>query len=250
MEAVYSTRTYQNARPMRRVIGGTQTTIMPNQVLLGVCADERPMLMDFTESHTGALLVSADDGYAFPLLKSMTTSILTTMQPGTVEFTCLTRSPQQWQKVVDLAKRHNCLRHVSDIYEDDVTARILALAQLAEWRLHGRAQGALQWVVIDQLDDLFRLDNLALENLAWLLKVGGRVGIRVAASLPAELGLILEEWVCTFQTRIFGTIRNRQLGQQLIGAVSIDTSTLEAGRSYTVRSNGRWTTFRILPQDA
>ena len=58
MEAVYSTRTYQNARPMRRVIGGTQTTIMPNQVLLGVCADERPMLMNFTESHTGALLVS------------------------------------------------------------------------------------------------------------------------------------------------------------------------------------------------
>jgi hypothetical protein len=221
-------------------------SIPPTAALLGICADGKPLLFDLMDSRTGALLVCGDPHSGkTAFLQSATASLLAKDPSGDIQYTFITGRPEEWLLTAHVARMQDSLRGAYAAWEGDAQSAILALAQLTEWRLHGRARGPVQWLVVDALDHLFQMPAFVLESFAWLLKMGSEVGVRVAVSLPTRSARILDEWVNAFPTRVFSHISDKHLGQRLTGAVSIQTGQLHSGSQFAVCLQHHWTTFHL-----
>lgn len=175
-----------------------QLALPQNSLVLGVCEDGLPLVLELSDPSTGALLFVGDDVDSLRThLQAVLTSVCTLSDPKQVQVDIITPQP----KAFAAQKR---LPHVQKIHlpdQDEMFDLLGCLFELIEQRqrkdnsLTGKImkefmpkqKGPVRILMIDQLDLL--VDQLAPESLAylrWLLRRGPAANVWVLASLNAR----------------------------------------------------------------
>lgn len=248
--SLFPTKTSTLARPapLRRVVPpqapllddllGRLDPLPERALLLGLCEDGFPLLLDLADPASGSLLVASDVQLGNA---SLLGSILASA--------CRLNRPDQLQTHVISPHRGDFTHlyaqpHFGEFFHPQ-SARSAHFIQylwgLVERRRFGYDHGAIQLVVIDALDLL--LDGLSpahREDLLWLVRTGPSQGVWLLAALgTAYYRPAMHPLIEAFPTRILGRTRSPRLTTYLSGDPSLDASRLHPGAQFFVRTGGQ-----------
>jgi hypothetical protein len=185
-------------------------------VVLGVCDDSLPFLIDLANPAPGALLVIGDSGAGKTrLLRSLLWSETRLNSAEQAHFSVIATDPGEW---MSLAETDHC-QEIFGIAGDPCGDLIQELAALAEIRQHGRYEGAAIILAIDNLADLLpTLNEESYRRLYWLARHGPRSRIWTLASLPGgQAEAVDARFLTAFRTRLVGSLADTTVAASLTG---------------------------------
>jgi len=229
-------------------VGGLLTSIgqCPTPaVLLGVCADGLPFLMELVEPEIGAVLVSCDKGMGKThQLQVMADSALGMNPPSQFQLGILTFKPAEWHAWEASNPRRKYLQGIYAWYDPWAEGFIQSLVELAEARQEGRRNGADVLVMLDDLNFIEELSFEAQVNLHWLLEYGSQSKIWLIGALNAHQAIKYHYWVEPFRTRIIGRVTQDQNAKILAMRDFQGGDRLQPGEFRIWTGNG-WRTYRL-----
>ncbi len=175
-------------------------------VLLGVCDDGLPLLLDLFDPSPGSVLIVSDDAEANRAhLQAVLDSALILNTSKQVEINLMAPKPQ--------AFRGTEAPHYKDLllaYEAKVFDLLGDTFELAEKRLKTKDKTPVRLMVIDQLDVLAaQLDDQSLSFLRWLLRRGPASHVWTIATLSTDKAAALNMGtIRAFSLRLVGRIQN------------------------------------------
>jgi len=223
--------------------------LSPHSVILGLCEDGLPFLLDLTNPAPGAILIAGDSGSGKTrLLRSILASGVYLNQPEHFSYNLAT------PKVDGLPPFGHpvYIQQALDFDEEGMSDMIHRLADLAEQRQRNKPQAP---AIILAIDDLYtclqRLDESAFSRLYWLIKHGQRSYIWTIATLTARHAhYIHPRLFAAFRTRLIGSIRRRNLAEFISNDKFKATQGLEPGAQFCVPYGESWSPFWICDPDS
>jgi len=228
----------------------TQTgELSSHSVILGLCEDGLPFLLDLTNPAPGAILIAGDSGSGKTrLLRSILASGVYLNQPEHFSYNLAT------PKVDGLPPFGHpvYIQQALDFDEEGMSDMIHRLADLAEQRQRNKPG---QPAIILAIDDLYTclqyLDESAFSRLYWLIKHGQRSYIWTIATLTAcHVDYIHPRLLAAFRTRLIGSIRRRKLAEFISNDKFKATQGLESGAQFCVPYGESWSPFWICDPDS
>jgi hypothetical protein len=219
----------------------------PHSLLLGVCDDGLPFLLDLTNPAPGALLICGDPGVGKTvLMDSILASGLRLNTPSQLNLSVIAAEIEPF---MHLAKAEHC-QEIFSVGEEVTGDLIGELADLAEERRRTRPTDPAILLVIDDLAGcLDHLDQQAFSRLYWLIRHGPRSRIWTVASLSMERARTIEpQFLSAFRTRLFGRTADRKLVAQLSDDDKLRTARLENGQ-FNIPYGGEWLRLWACPVD-
>jgi hypothetical protein len=215
---------------------------LPREALfLGVASDGLPVLLNLHDPVPGPLLVTGEAGSGkTAFLQSIVRSLIQTHQPNDLQFGVVTSQPDEWDEIESTHHR------VGIFSTNDTGAQDLILS-MATWAHEHKNTRQSILLLVDDLEAIAKLDFDSLQDFRWLLARGPSRRVWPIITMDAErYGQVLS-WVPLFRTRIFGRIKNEQVGSALGGEKVSALSELEAPNQFSLRENGSWVRF-IRPE--
>ncbi|MEW5868103.1 MAG: FtsK/SpoIIIE domain-containing protein [Chloroflexota bacterium] len=216
----------------------------PCSVVLGVCEDGLPFLLDLTNPAPGALLLAGDQASGKTrLLRSVLASAVYLNDPDQVAFYLVAQRPDEF---IDLAGADHC-QQFSAVQDKGLDELVAELASLAEERRRGQQDGPAILLVIDDLTSCLEvIDEQAYNRLYWLIRHGPRSRVWTLASLCMQKANNIDpRFLSAFRTRLFGHIADRRQSGALAGDKRLDTRRLESGYEFCVPYGDEWVHFWI-----
>lgn len=217
-------------------------------LLLGVCTDGLPFVLDLTNPAPGSILIAGDrHPHSLKLLDSMLISAGMLNRANRVSFDLLHEDGEISLEACALA---NC-NQVLDVSDSSAAERICTLATLAEQRKRTSPRGPALILAIEDLAALTsQLNDEDFARLYWLVKHGPRARVWVIANLYAEdAELIDERLLGAFRTRLIGATSDPLRSAYLAGDDQVDASGLEPGRQYGVPFGEDWLNIWVCEPD-
>ena len=215
-----------------------------NSLILGVCDDGLPLVLEFSDPSPGALLFFGDDvGGLRNHLQAVLASISLLSDPKQVQVDVISPQPETFAT-------QKLLPHVQKIHlpdQGEMFDLLACLFELIEQRqrkdnsLAGKLlsglmpshKGPVRILMIDQVDRL--VEQLAPESLAylrWLLRRGPAANVWVFASLNTQNTQNLDgKTLKSFGLRVAGRVRNSHQTTRLTDIPLEKLSSLEAGEA-------------------
>ena len=209
-----------------------------HSLVLGVCDDGLPFLLDLTNPAPGALLICGDTRAGKTgLVLSILDSVVRLNTPAQLELSVIANDIDAF---MPLAKAEHCQEIFSS--QEDVTGELIGeLADIAEQRRRQRPEDPAILLVIDDLAEcLEHLDQQAFGRLYWLIRHGPRSRVWTIATLPMERAREIEpRFLSAFRTRLFGKTIDRKLAAVLSEDDDLQARGLEKGQFY-IPYGGEW----------
>jgi hypothetical protein len=218
--------------------------LAPYSMILGLCEDGLPCLLELTNPAPGALLLSGDTHSGKTrLLRAILASAIRLNTPDQVAFYLVAHQPKEYR---DLAESDHC-RQVNAADEKVIPQLIEELAALTEQRRRGKLDGPAIILAIDDLAVcLESLDNKAFTRLYWLIRHGPRSQVWTLATLGSGQSKKIDpRFLTAFRTRLMGHVSDRRLANVLSGDNRLDARELQSGYQFCVPFGDEWLRFWI-----
>lgn len=209
-----------------------------NSLVLGICDDGLPFLLDLTNPAPGALLVCGDARTGkTKLVNSILDSASRLNTPAQLELSIIAVNIDEYMHL-------SHLEHCQEIFNADeaVTGELIGeLADIAEQRRRQHPKDPAILLVIDDLAEcLEHLDQEAFSELYWLIRHGPRSRVWTIATLPTERARQIEpRFLSAFRTRLCGRMTDARLAATLSGDANLQTRRLKRGQFY-IPYGGEW----------
>jgi hypothetical protein len=223
--------------------------ILPAYALvLGLCADQLPLVLDLTEPTSGAFLIASDSGFAnTTLLHSILTSAFLLNTEAEVNIHLI--SPQ----ADSLRRFHNQPNFKISFQPERRECEIVLeeMTSLIESRQQNRFPQPIHVLFIDSLDILWNaLSPQGRVWLDWITTYGPQHGLWVFASLETDyLHPELYSLVDIFPSRVLGSIRQPGKASYLSGLNATDLTKLTPHLEYVAFSDGQSFNIQLLPAE-
>jgi len=219
---------------------------VPNRsILLGVCKDGLPFLMDLSDPTVGSILISGDSGCGKTHhLQVMIDSALRTNTSSELQILILTHNPHDWGYLQESKKYKKYLQGIHAWYDDSVEKTIQTVTELAEGRRDGKSKGPKVMFFLDDINFIEDLSYEAQANLRWLLAYGAQSGVWLIATVKSNYVNYLSYWIEPFRTRIIGRIFSLNNAQILALRSDSQVPFMEHSE-FRVWSGTDWMTYRL-----
>lgn len=211
----------------------------PGSVMLGICEDNLPFVLDLANPAPGAMLLAGDSSSGKTrFIRSLLKSAVILNQPEEVCFSLILNDPQEY---LDISQQDHCQHCLAS--DDEASGGIIQeLADLAEHRRHGASGGPAYILIIDDLEAcLHHLDEQDYSRLFWLARHGARSRIWTIATIrPGNADLIDPRLMTSFRTRVIGKMKDHNMAGYLSGDEEMDSQELEAGIQFLLPFGGAW----------
>lgn len=222
---------------------------LPSQAMvLGVCEDGLPVLIDLNDPTPGAVLILSDErDQQIEMLRTAIASVVTRSSPHQVQVVILSSEPQDWQKWVAGRgfQRHTIAieRAESEIAGD----WILRLADWTEQRRLGQLGGPAVLLVMDTLSFLPNLAYDVRLNFEWMAKEGPPAAVWPLATCSTDLAKVLNSrhLLRAFKTRILGFARDSAETGRLVNLSEEIAADLSHTGQFMVQAGENWLRFRL-----
>ena len=224
----------------------TSIKTFPRQsLLLGLCMDGLPFLMDLSDPITGSILITGDPGCGKTHhLQVAVDSAIRTNTPSELQVAVITHNPGEWRYLRESKQYKIYLQDILPWYDIRAETTIQRLTELADARRDGKQDG---YKVLFILDDINFIEDLSYEaqvNLHWLLAYGAQSGVLLIASVKSSYANTLSYWLETFRTRILGRIHSTSNAKILANRSDSKVFNLEPP-NFRVWSGTEWMTYRL-----
>jgi hypothetical protein len=216
----------------------------PGSLLLGICDDGLPLVLNLHNPAPGSLLIAADPlSGKTNLLRSILHSAVQLNAATSVSFYILAENPSAYADLENLPH----IRRVTVPQDRIAGSWIEELAELVEERQRGRWQGPVMVLVIDGLASLLHyLDPEQFARLYWLVRHGPRSRVWVLASLSsASVERLDSRLLAAFRTTLLGSIAAPGIASYLAQEADAGAEDLAPGLEFCVRYGEQWIHFWI-----
>jgi hypothetical protein len=220
----------------------------PQTMVLGVCEDGLPVLIDLNDPAPGAILVLGDErDRQIELLRTAVASVVTRATPHQVQFVILSCEPQAWQ---DWVVKQGFQRYSIAIENADVEMAcdwVLRLADWTEQRRLGQRGGPAVLLVMDTLSFLPDLEYDVRLNFEWMAKEGPQAAIWPIAASSTTLARALSgrRLLRAFKTQVLGYARDPEDYVRLVNLDEAVAADLNQSGRFMVRAGENWLKFRL-----
>lgn len=215
------------------------------KLLLGVCKDGAPFLLDLLEPDSGSLLIAGETGSGKTRhLQTVVESGLLRFAPHEIQLGVITAHPREWLHTFSGgARRRHCigLHHWS---EPGAAEMVRIVADMAESRLQSRQPHTQILLVVDDLSQVSHFDLTAQSALYRLVENGPRSGIWPICSVNSEEAARLPYWMAAFRTRLLGKMPGKQFAPFMIGSEMQPFPQMQSGE-FSVRLGCDWLTYDL-----
>ncbi len=212
---------------------------MPREALfLGLASDGLPVLLNLHDSAPGPLLLAADPGAGKTAFLQMIAAAAAMMHPAQeTQFGVLTAYPDEWPGFADLPQ----CAGIFPVYHNTAMDFLYSLAGWAHSN-KGKQQSVL--LLLDNLENMERMDFDVRQTLRWLLLRGPARRVWPIVTVNAERGKQVQAWLEAFRTRLYGQMRTFPVELGETDTPSLFQS-LKAGMEFTLREGDDWLKFWI-----
>jgi hypothetical protein len=213
---------------------------LPRESLfLGLATDGFPVLLDLHDPTPGPLLIAGDPGSGkTAMLQMIVQAGMRTHSERMLQFAVISNYPDEWDAFSGRA-------HAMGIFPTYHDSAMEFLRSLSGWAHENRRDRKSILLLIDDLESMEHLDFEYQQILRWLLFRGPARRVWPMLTLNAERYHLVQSWLESFRTRIFGTIKNDQVATNLAGIPSTSFSWMHQGLQFAIRENGGWLKFWI-----
>jgi hypothetical protein len=224
--------------------------LTPCSIVLGICEDGLPFLLDLTNPAPGALLVAADNlGGKTRFLKSLLASTTYLNSPDEAAFYIAAQFPWQYG---EFEQTDHCqgIHPAND--KNTLRELIEELVEMVEERKHAGPYGPAIILTIDDLHTLLQnIDEQTYSRLYWLIRHGPRSRVWTIAAFSTQRGEQIDErFLAAFRTRLAGKIEDRKRAAAISGDQHLDTRRLEKGLEFCVPYGNDWTHLWVCEPEA
>ena len=225
-----------------------QGPLPAGSVILGMCQDGLPLVLDMTNPESGAFLIAGDNGFDnTTLLHSIMTAAIKANRTQDVSLHLI--SPH----ADDLLYFHQQpnFKISYEPHRPEIKIVLEEMVNLVLSRQRKFQPLPAQLFAIDGLDLLWQtLDAQSKLRLEFLIRQGPAVGFWVFASLEATyLANQISSKIDLFPSRILGQISQPNLASYLSGLSRSYLTDLVSGLEYFVRTNGQSFNIWALPSE-
>lgn len=216
--------------------------------ILGVCEDGLPILLDFTDSKPGSVVVGSSQLYgAKQLIELAMISVLANSPAHEVEIFVVTREPEKWSSFKTFPG--NPTIEIHPVYDRNSGAEIYRLCKILDERMAGRPREVVELLIVDDLNAMNFVDFDVQLNFKWLAKAGPEYRMWTIAGIEAENVQSCDHFLTSFQTRILGQIDDSFQAGWLANAPPPNVKAFHPTQQFTTRVNQNWMTFWLPGQD-
>ena len=223
--------------------------LSPYSIILGICEDGLPFLLDLTNPAPGALLITGDhQSGKTRLLKSILASATYLNPPDQVAFYLVAHYPWQY---AELAETDHC-QGLQATNENTLGELIEELAQLVEDHRRSGPDGPAIILAIDALHACLQaIDARTFARLYWLIRHGPRSRVWTIANFDTQRAEQFDpRFLAAFRTRLVGSIADRKQAASISNDQRLDTRRIEKGYEFCVPYGEQWTHFWICDPEA
>jgi len=247
LDPIYLTPITQNPdlaahRPSLEDVLNQQRALPSFSLLLGLCEDALPLVLDLTDPGSGAFLIAGDNGFDnTTLMHSLLTAAFKTNRPSEVSLHLI--SPHA-DDLLYFHRQPN-FKISYEPYRPEIEIVLEEMVNLVSSRKRSGQITPVHLFAIDGLDLLWQaLGPQAKLRLDWLIEHGPGVGLWVFASIESTyISKSLQSTIDLFPSRILGRISQPNLARYLSGLSRSYLSDLVSGAQYFVRTGGN--SFKI-----
>ncbi len=206
-------------------------------LLLGLCEDGLPLILDLTDPYSGSFLIAGDNGFTnFQLLYSLLTSGYKINTPTEVNLHFI--SPQV-DKLIELHKQPS-FKIGFDPTRPECEILVEEMVNLIHQRQGTLDIQPIHILAIDGLDLLFQtLSPEAQEWFIWLQENGPEAGLWIFASIESKrINKSQTSLIDGFPSRILGNIQSPRLMRYLSGLSRNRLDDLIPNGQFLVQSEG------------
>lgn len=222
-------------RPSLEEVLKKQRHLPSFSLLLGLCEDELPLVLDLTDGDHGSFLIASDNGFdntAF--MHSLLTAAFKSNHESQVSLHLI--SPH----ADDLLYFHRqpSLKISYEPFRPEIEIVLEEMVNLVDARRRSKQVTPVHIFAIDGLDLLWQaLGPQARLRLDWLIENGPAYGLRVFASIESTyVSRNIQETLNLFPSRILGRISQPNLARYLSGLSRSYLSDLAPGAQFFVRT--------------
>lgn len=221
----------------------TQQRRLPSfSLLMGLCEDALPLVLDLTDPSSGAFLIAGDNGFDnTTLMHSLLTAAFKANRESEVSLHLI--SPH----ADDLLYFHRqpSFKISYEPYRPEVEIVLEEMVNMVSSRKRNGQITPAHLFAIDDLDLLWQaLSPQARLRLDWLIENGSSAGLWVFASIESTyISKTIQATLSLFPSRILGRISQPNLARYLSGLSRSYLSDLDSGVQYFVRTGGH--SFKI-----
>jgi hypothetical protein len=210
----------------------------PEALFLGVASDGLPVLLNLHDPVPGPILIAGDAGTGkTAVLQTLACAAGLMHQPEQLQFGALTSHPDEWGALEGIPNNVG----IFPLYHQSAEDFILSLAS---WAHGNKSSKQAVLLLIDDLEDIAKLNFDARQNLRWLLLRGPARRVWPIVTLNPNRMDSAQPWLEAFHTRVFGPIQNLQLTSQM-DAANAELDSLNIGTQFAMREGDHWLRFWI-----
>lgn len=235
-------------RPSLETVLAEQRGLPPYSLLLGLCTDQLPLVLDLTDASGGAFLIAGDNGFDN-----------TTLVHSILSAACLSNRPENLSVHLisphadDLLQFHRQphFKISYEPYRPEVSVVLEEMVHLVHARTRSGEVTPVHLLAIDGLDLLWQaLTPHARMHLDWLIEHGPEAGVWVFASIESTfISKAIAPTIELFKSRILGSVSQPNLARYLSGLGRSYLVDLEPGEQYLVRTHGNSFTIWMLQSE-
>ena len=216
-------------------------------LLLGLCEDGMPVILDLTDPSAGAFLIAGDNSFAnFALLYSILT---TACKVNTEEEVNLHMISTQADNLIELHRQ----QHFKISFDPSRPECEIVIEEMVNLVHHRQGSGEIQPIhilAIDGLDLLFQTLSMEAQSwFNWLLQFGPEAGVWIFATIESSCVNNTHYGVIeSFPSRILGNIKSPQMARYLSGMRKDNLDDLIQESQFFMRSSGG--SFKMWMLDA
>jgi len=185
---------------------------LPQDALfLGMANDGLPVLLNLCDPVPGPILIAGDTSSGkTKLLQTIARAADLLHSPDSVQYGIVTSKPDEWKNFYGSENNAGIYRT-----SDENTKELLEA--LVTWAHQNRGEGQSVLLLIDDLDELLKLDETTQQHLRWLLLRGPSRRVWLFTTLNSNRAEAQKEWLNFFRTRLFGSVEDPEHAQLLTG---------------------------------
>ena len=206
-------------------------------LLLGMASDGLPILLNLYDSHPGPILVIGEAGAGKTVfLQTVARLAIQTHDANDLQFGVITNYVDEWESV------EGAPHSVGVFPVNHANAQDLILS-LASWAHTNKNTLQSVLLLVDDLEEVARLESDVLQSFRWLLLRGPSRRVWPIITLRAERYEQIISWLQNFRTRIFGRITDESVAGALGADKISELNQLEARIQFSLPENGKWLRF-------
>ena len=214
------------------------TSPLPDSALfLGLAEDRLPVLLNLYDPIPGPILIIGDQASGKTTLLQMIARAAELLHnPEDVQSGIITQRPDEWKNFQDS-------QSTVGIYSAQENNTTELLQSLVTWAHNNKGEGQSILLLIDDLEAVSKLDQLAQQNLRWLLLRGPSRRVWPIVTINAGKARNMQTWLDFFRTRLFGHTQDASDSNFIANDQKKTFDDLTAGQQFTMREGNSWLNF-------